>query len=195
MFPNIIDWSWVGKNMTLSEDFILVHWNKLDINDIYKYQKITAIIAYRYKDQIDWTMLVKNTVLDEDVIHVVRFVINWPLVCQYQKLTENFMISHAGFIDWRIISMYQELSNEFMRKYFNKLDIQNICLFQNLSIDFIREYESDLDWSMLVKNKHYNREDTICIYTNGNKYFVIEPSDLEPTPKVNYFKIVDTLDI
>jgi hypothetical protein len=189
VFYNLIDWRWLVKNVKLDEYILLKFWEKFKPNDISRYQTITATIAKQKINRINWRIAGKRP-LDEEVIHIANDYLDWETICKRQKnMSEATLIKFIHKLHWKNVSKYQKLSDAFIRKYRKKLDMHLVSQYQNLSIDLIKELEPFIDFELLIKNKNYNKPNTIQVFTNGKKYFIIEPPFIGDIPNINYLSI------
>jgi hypothetical protein len=187
VFSNLIDWKWLVKNVKLDEYVLLKFWDKFKPNDISRYQLITYNIAKQKLNSINWIIAGKHP-MQEEVIYIAHDYLVWATICKRQKgLSEELLVRFANRLHWKNVSRYQRLTPNFIRKYRKKLDMQLISQYQDLPVDLIKELEDLIDFSLLVKNKNYNKPNKIQITTNGKNYFIIEPPPLGNMPKVGYY--------
>lgn len=187
VFPNLIDWNWLVKNVKLNEFILLKFWNNFKSNDISRYQTITPKIAKQKLRSINWIIAGKHP-LQEEVIHIAHDYLTWETICKRQKkMSEETLIKFSHKLHWKNVSTYQKLSCSFIKKYYKKLDMRLVSQFQNLSIDLIKELEEFIYFDLLAVNKNFNQQGTIQVLTNGTNYFIIDPPPIGNIPSVSYY--------
>lgn len=191
VFPELIDFRWLIKNIKLDEYVLLKFWDKFKPNDISRYQNITYAVAKEKLYQINW-LIASKRLLDEQTITLANELVNWQIICRRQKgLSEEFLTKFAKQLHWGNVSRYQQLTPAFILKYRKKLNMYIISEYQNMQIELIKELEPCLDFANLIKNKHYNKQNSIQIASNGKLYFIIEPPPMGKIPNISYFTADD----
>lgn len=190
VFPELIDWKWLVTNLKLNEYILLKYWDKFSSDDISKYQNITRNIFEKKKIFINWVEVSMRSLSDKFIEMAHEYLI-WNLLCKYQKFSRkilnNYMEKFTSREHWDTISQYQKLSNKFIRKKYKKLNMFLVSRYQNMNMDTIMELSSYINFDNLLNNKWYNTPNSIQIFKNHNKFFILCPS-LLGYQTVNYYE-------
>ena len=89
-----VDWGWISKYQTLSEEFI-----------------------EKYHDKVYWGYISLYQTLSEEFIEKYQDKVNWHCISKYQTLSEEFIEKHHDKVYWGYISLYQTLSGEFKERF------------------------------------------------------------------------------
>lgn len=127
------DWARISCELTLSEDFIRDHKDKVDWEYISNYQKLSEAFISEFKDKVNW----------------------WSEISEYQELSEDFIRDHQDKVDWENISAYQKLSESFIIEFKDKVDWEYINVCQKLSEDFIKEFSLVIPKYNILNIVHY----------------------------------------
>ena len=102
---NILNWSYIGGNLPLSEDFIESHLHHFNYNDISKYQELSEDFILKHEG------------------------LNWFYILTSQpKISKEFIIKYkhkanlGGSCSWQSLSLNYKLSENFIRVFADKLD-------------------------------------------------------------------------
>ena len=129
-FQDKVNWEYMSRCQTLSEDFIR-----------------------EFQDKVCWEYISRHQILSEDFIREFQDKIDWDAISLNQKLSENFIREFQDKVEWQSISVHQRLSENFIKEFQDKIIWQAISYFQILSEDFIKEFKEKLDLKYLLK-KH-----------------------------------------
>jgi hypothetical protein len=99
-----IDWNYISRYQTLSEDFIR-----------------------EFQDKIDWYYISCYQKLSEDFIREFKNKVNWNMISFYQKLSEDFIREFQDKLNWEYIRYNEELqvSDKFCEEFDQKLCCDN----------------------------------------------------------------------
>lgn len=173
-FPELVDWNWCGRNLELSEYIILRHWNKISINIICKHQKLTEKIMREKVDKIKWRLASKNK-MSEEFIEEFSEYFHWDQICKYQTLSAKFLDQHMLRCSHSAtLSRYQKLPGWFIRKHRSLLDMTLVSRYQDMSVDFLRVCSHILDRNALAKNINYNKPNTIQVFQQFGRTYIID---------------------
>lgn len=187
-FPDLVDWNWCAKNKQIEEYILLRYWNKMKINIISKYQKLSENVLDIKKNELNWEFICKNK-LSEQLINKFHNYVKWPLICKHQELSESFILENKSCCNKNIISQYQKLSDIFIINNHKWLNMDLISLYQDLSIEFIKEYHNLLNLDNLIINKNFNTKNNIQIIKNDNVFYIIDSPILQNNNKILFCKI------
>jgi len=146
-----IDWEYVSKELTLSENFIREFKNKVCWYDISKCQPLSESFIREFKDRVCWSYISQYQSLSGNFIREFIYEVDWSCISKYQSLSENFIREFIYEVDWFNISAYQSLSENFIREFKNKVCWYDISKCQPLSESFIREFKDRVCWSCISK--------------------------------------------
>lgn len=154
---SLIDPEFDGEQF--SEDFILQFHDKLPLQDVLYFQKLSEETLSKLFEISDDKFILMDTPfnqnLSETFIEKFKDKIDWYGVCNNQKLSEDFIRKYQDKVDWETISYRQKLSEEFIEEFSHKLDWQCISEEQNLSKEFIIKHFNKLDTDSLFINKNF----------------------------------------
>lgn len=176
--PEFVDWKWCAKNIQLSDYILLRNWNKMNVNIISKYQKMSEYVIRKKKNYINWIYAGKHK-MTETLMEDIRFNLSWNIICKHQKLSPEFIDKLIDSCSKYHISKYQDLPEWFILKHKKWLNLKIISQYQNMSINFIRNNLSLFNMEMLKINKNYNQIDTIQIFHNQTRWYIIDASIIE----------------
>ncbi len=188
--PEIVDWQWCVKNVQLSQQNLLLHWDKLNINLVCKHQNLTNHMLFEKRDELNWTILSKKE-LSEDIIYVLRKYVDWSNICRYQVLSSRFIDENYNSCDIDIITQYQVLDEWFIRKHRTDIDKDLLCRYQNLQFQFLKENTGLIRINSILQNENYNNKNTLQITQINGVIYIIEPpmtSDKVVFCKIEYEK-------
>jgi len=165
-FESEVDFNWIIRNMTLSEEFLIefkdnFHWPDVFSNKKYSEKLIKYIytsISFnhlhedfkKFKEKRFWETVSYHQNLSEDFIREFQDKLSWGDISSGQILSEGFIIEFQDKVDWDIISLNQKLSEDFIREFKDKVNWGCISDRQMLSKDFIREFQDKVDRTLLL---------------------------------------------
>lgn len=159
------------SNIKLSEEFIDVFFDKLNIKYVISDKKVknfSELFIKKYSDyDLFWNDIVLYRKLSTSFIielfdKLTSYEITILNLITYQKLSEDVLrklcdkikncdkikklnINQRNF--WERLSTYQTLSESFIADYQDNLSWNHICGHQVLSEDFIRKFQNKVNWS------------------------------------------------
>ena len=151
---NQVDWDWISKYQTFSEDFIREFHNEVDWYRISIYQKLSEEFIREFQNKVDWNY-----------------------ISQCQKLSEEFIREFQNKVYWDNISQCQKLSEEFIREF--DLKIKDFCWLywtKEEKLKYIKENKLDevydlIDDEYLIAYKSTKKDGT-SVFCNWMKYEV-----------------------
>jgi hypothetical protein len=128
----------------LSEPFIIKHFKKMHIIDIFDYQTVSEqfVIDHLPYNAAIWATVIYKQKLSIEFMKKYQEFIPWSIASGSQKLSMELINSLTYIQDllfWANISKYQILTEEFIRSNENKLHWPYLCETQPLSIEIIDE--------------------------------------------------------
>ena len=139
-----VDWAYISKFQTLSEEFIEKHIDKVYWGNISINQKLSESFIERNIGEIEWDWISGYQKLSESFIGKHKDKVNWYNISKHQTLSEEFIEKHIDKVYWYYISIYQKLSEEFIEKHIDKVDWGNISQYQTLSEEFIEKHNDKI---------------------------------------------------
>jgi len=185
-FPELIDWKWCAKHVQLADYILLRYWNKIPINILCRYQRLSNQIIEQKIHCLKWQYISRHP-MSEDFMSQIAHYLNWDTIMKYQCVSMAFIEKYQDLCSPAVVSQYQKLSEDFILKHHKWLDLKIVSRYQNLSSEFIITNYKLLDFSMLEKNTHYNKKNTIQIIKRYNYWYIIDAPIVQlPNPEIIY---------
>lgn len=147
-----IDLTKACSQIDFPEDFINKFIDKIPINKLCRYQKLTIDIIYKYKDILNWKYisLYQNAeVLTPKVINdnIDYININDLIKNSNIRLSEDFLQKYIKKINKNnLMKNYGDfLSEEFIER--NKIKLNYVIKYsKNITLDYIWKYREQINW-------------------------------------------------
>ena len=133
----------------LTEEFMRLYINNLNINNLCTYQKLSKQFIKDHRNILNWENISKYQTLSEDFIREFKNDVDWENISKEQTLSEDFIREFKNDVDWENISEHQILSEDFIREFKNDVDWDKMHR-QDMSLDFIRKFRNRLDIGTIV---------------------------------------------
>ena len=122
-FADRVDWDWISKCQTVSEDFIREFADRVNWCWISRCQKLSEGFIREFADRVNWDWISKCQNLSEDFIREFADRVDWDWISGYQSLSEGFIREFADRVNWYWISKCQKLSESFIKEFKDKINI------------------------------------------------------------------------
>lgn len=175
----IINWQWYVSHKKIPNYLLERYIDKIDPNMLIKFQKIPKELTARLMNYISWDMM-SGLNLDEKFMELHQDMLNWDIIFTKQKLSCEFLsrFHNRSNIAQDLLPVYQELTIEFIIENHDWLNMIYVAQYQNMSYQDLQSlvkepwFEPYLQY--LLKNKNYNKKNTIQIFTNGKDWFILD---------------------
>lgn len=139
-FAGLINWSFLGRSVKLSEDFMDRYCEFLDWTSISSFQVLSEDFIRKYRGRVDWTCISERQILSEDFIREFKDKLDWELISAVQDLSFDFLEEFSDRVYWNWLCQYRIITPEFCDRFWNNI-------YDNLDYiiecqPFVEEYRS-----------------------------------------------------
>lgn len=127
-----IDYMFLSREYSLSEDFIENNIDKLYIYEIIRNQKLSVNFLRKHS----------NVFILNDIL-------------QYHKMPEDFIVDNIDYVDWRIVLKYQNISNSFIYNFKDIIPWKYVSLYYRIDKDFIYRYRYYINMYEVNFNEYF----------------------------------------
>jgi hypothetical protein len=154
------DFRYLLEREKLPEDFIEYYFEKLGVDLVLVFQKLSEDFILRHYDDINYF------VNDEETGEIDNC---WKFVFMYQDLSEEFLRrpevveairgGDSFYFDfWESVALNQKLSEQYIRDNNYKLPSATLCLQQDLSEKYMRDFKSTMNWYNIARRQKMSDE-------------------------------------